>query len=385
MTRRGWVVMVTLLLAGLAAVAGFGRRLRPTVPTTLQLEELRTQARELPPDRDAPSDSAWVSLLHGARIVGIGEGTHGNREFHRFQLAAMRALVEETGFRLILLEAPWSASWQAERFLSGGGGSAEQALDAFRFPLLQSDVMLDLFRWVHDFNAPRPPSDRIRLLGIDPQGYDARALGSGTGRAPAIVAQDRFVARQATRLAETSWTWLQVLRRDRDMFHNIEWALANLPIGAGAVLLAHNGHLAREWPFLGWRLARRFPSTYAAVASAGYGGSVMAFSPRSGRITEQRLMAAPPGSLERALHDAGLRRAWLPLRHLDVTAGVQTGWLERRVAIRSIGAALDEADQAGTFVSEPLGDRWDAVIFFDVLHPSRLHPTVAGARVGGVR
>ncbi|MFI1716947.1 hypothetical protein [Streptomyces litmocidini] len=74
-----WLTRATLPLTGLAAGA----------PTT-----------DLQPLKD---------VLDGVRVVGLGEATHGTREFFRLKHRLLEFLVTELGFSVLAMEASASA------------------------------------------------------------------------------------------------------------------------------------------------------------------------------------------------------------------------------------------------------------------------------------
>lgn len=85
-----------------------------------------------PPDHDALLDA-----VGDARIVLLGEASHGTREFYAERAAITRRLVEERGFDAVAVEADWPDAYRVGCFTRGRGGdrTAEDALGDFaRFP-----------------------------------------------------------------------------------------------------------------------------------------------------------------------------------------------------------------------------------------------------------
>src|SRR5262245_8813665 len=68
------------------------------------------------------ADLAWLRRTVGdARIVGLGESTHGASELFRLKHRTLRFLVEELGFRSIAWEEDWTIGLQVNRYLLGDG------------------------------------------------------------------------------------------------------------------------------------------------------------------------------------------------------------------------------------------------------------------------
>jgi len=63
-----------------------------------------------------------------ATVIGLGEASHGTREFIQFRHRLIRSLVEERGLRLIGLEANFAATLDITEYVVNGVGTAETAL-----------------------------------------------------------------------------------------------------------------------------------------------------------------------------------------------------------------------------------------------------------------
>ncbi|MDP9384974.1 MAG: erythromycin esterase family protein, partial [Actinomycetota bacterium] len=107
------------------------------------LDRLRTLARPL---EDLPE------LVGDARLVLLGEATHGTHEFYAVRARLTRHLVVERGFRGVALEADWPATARVNDYVQGVSDEADAraALDDFaaRFPvwMWRNEVFLELVR-----------------------------------------------------------------------------------------------------------------------------------------------------------------------------------------------------------------------------------------------
>src|ERR671938_62005 len=78
-----------------------------------------------------------LNLIGNARIVLLGEASHGTHEFYRERARITRRLIEEKGFTVVAVEADWPDASRVNRWVRGGSeaGGAIEALDGFRrFP-----------------------------------------------------------------------------------------------------------------------------------------------------------------------------------------------------------------------------------------------------------
>lgn len=139
---------------------------RPTAAS----DAARARARHLrsvvdlvrPACRRAPAgvpDAADLRDLVGdARIVLIGESTHGTHEFYAARAEITRILIEEMGFTAVAAEADWPDAYRINRFVhhEGSDTTAEESLRGFeRFPawMWRNTVMLDFVSWLRRHNA----------------------------------------------------------------------------------------------------------------------------------------------------------------------------------------------------------------------------------------
>lgn len=134
------------------------------------LARLLEQALPLRTDDDL---DAVLSHIGQARLVLMGEATHGTREFYQLRAALSKRLIVEHGFDAIAVEADWPDALQASRFvqLKGGGHTADQALSGFqRFPqwMWRNEEMVELLYWLRLHNQQvRDPARRIGFYGLD--------------------------------------------------------------------------------------------------------------------------------------------------------------------------------------------------------------------------
>ena len=88
---------------------------------------------------DSPADLApIIEAIGNAKIVMLGEASHGTSEFYTIRAELSKRLIQEKGFSLIAVEGDWPSSQQVNRFIKGYGHSgktAREVLQAFtRWP-----------------------------------------------------------------------------------------------------------------------------------------------------------------------------------------------------------------------------------------------------------
>ncbi|MGW3352251.1 erythromycin esterase family protein [Nonomuraea rubra] len=117
-------------------------------------------------------DRAPLADAAAKRVVGIGEATHGNKEFVQARTLIIQRLVREHGFRTVALEADFGGTAVADDYVVKGQGTAEQAATALGFDIYRTRETASLLRWIHDHNATAADADKVRLYGFDMQRYD---------------------------------------------------------------------------------------------------------------------------------------------------------------------------------------------------------------------
>ncbi len=98
--------------------------------------------------------SEWIG---DARIVLIGESSHGTHEFYQARAEMTKWLIEEKGFCAVAAEADWPDAYRVNRYVRGQGDdtTAEEALRGFeRFPswMWRNVVVRDFVDWLRANN-----------------------------------------------------------------------------------------------------------------------------------------------------------------------------------------------------------------------------------------
>lgn len=109
--------------------------------------------------------NALSSSIIGKTIVGLGEATHGTREFRQGFVKLVKDLVRHNGFNVVLLaECGFSDTFYLNEYVVYGRGCP------LKFNKNQSVVDEDfkeLAEWLRKYNNQRNESDRVWMLGAD--------------------------------------------------------------------------------------------------------------------------------------------------------------------------------------------------------------------------
>ncbi|MCY3001769.1 MAG: erythromycin esterase family protein [Planctomycetota bacterium] len=331
----------------------------------------------------------FVEATREARVIGLGEATHGQHEAFDLKREFTLALVRDGGVRVVAFEASASRARACDAYVSGSSDDLEAAIKGLGMLIWAVEENAQLLRDLRAWNLARPERERVRFVGVDVQDPNATVarltelLGPSAGELPKRLAdwaarlepavgellngkpeaylqlRTDFEALErdvraasdapelALRLAELSRAHAMFQSaggRDRAM---AEMLLLQLGPDERAVVWAHNLHVTRG-PLdyagtpetgMGGCLAETLGSRYYALGFAFGEGEFQALdrTPEGKWIFRSwRVPAAPADALEHVLARALGRDAWLDLRGAP-TSGPIAEWLDSSLGFRCFG------------------------------------------------
>ena len=384
------------------------------------------------------TDIAFLREVVGdARIVSLGENTHGTRDFFEMKARILRFLVEEMGFDAFAIEATWPEANRLDQYVRGGEGDPEVLLSGLYFWTWNTESVLEMIEWIRDHNEAggdvgfygvdmqypgmavhnvveyfgavdpdRTPqvSTRVDCLGRyanDPAGlfpdpnYRAQAdsyraacgasldevrelLLANRDAYEAVSGEEGFaVALQSLRVAvqyHLSVTGDQT--RDESMAENTIWIDERLGPDSRMVLWAHNFHVSKQPGAQGWYMQGKYGDAMVVVGFTHEGGRFTAVHQRGSSylgLAEHTLGVPRPLSYEHYLSSAPAPRFVLDMRNRD-TNSAGSSWLAGPRPFRSIGCCYDP-DLAFRYWSEPPLTEWfDVLIHFESTRPTTVLP-----------
>jgi len=247
-------------------------------------------------------------VIGSARIVALGEATHGTREFFQVKHRLLEFLVTEMGFTTFAIEANWPECLAVNDYVLHGRGDPAKVLAGLHFWTWDTQEVLDLILWMRRYNMHSRHKTKVTFSGFDAQftAVAAATLERYLARVDPFFAAEilprlalfedddldyrimseamvealhRTVQELATRLLAEERTYVtrstlqkwryacqhaRVLRqvdehrragddkrtrfmvRDRAMAKNVAWILHNERPRSKMVVWAHNAHVARD-------------------------------------------------------------------------------------------------------------------------------------------
>ncbi len=120
-------------------------------------------------DLDTADLDPLLDRIGDARLVLIGEASHGTAEFYRMRARITRELIERKGFDFVAAEADWPDAAEIDAYARHHPGDRPGHKPFQRFPRwmwANTDVM-EFVHWLRDFNGGRDAEDRAGFHGLD--------------------------------------------------------------------------------------------------------------------------------------------------------------------------------------------------------------------------
>ena len=104
-------------------------------------------------------------IIDHARVVSIGETTHGTREFFQIRHRLIEYCVSQLGFSMIGLEAMYGDEQVLNDYVLTGKGSAADAVAGMISRILQNKEMIAIVEWVRAWNLAN--ERKVKFYGFD--------------------------------------------------------------------------------------------------------------------------------------------------------------------------------------------------------------------------
>jgi erythromycin esterase len=377
----------------------------------------------------------FKAIVGDATVVGLGEATHGSREFFQLKHRMLEFLATEMGFTVFAIEANLPEAFAVNDFVLTGQGDPAKALAGLYFWTWNTEEVLDMIRWMRTYNEDPAHRKKLRFYCVDMQTETMayaqakawldtadpieaaklqeikQAMAKLPGRYSGKTTKETFQAWASsakevealiTRLETQELTGadfdrqrqnLRVLAqfatmnadargvtgvRDASMAANLRWIQAREK-GAKIVLWAHNGHIAIRpangtgVAAMGWHLRQALGKAYVPIGFAFREGGFQAMNgdPQNRGLKVFEVKPQAMGTL-----DAALAATKLPFLALDLRNRPKQGqvkhWLESPQGTWRIGAGFTPGQELNYLSKEPITDSYDALLF--VNHTTSANP-----------
>ena len=115
------------------------------------------------------TDLAPFDCLAGTKIIGLGEATHGTKEFFQMKHRLFKYFVEKHSYKIFGFEADMGECIYIDRFICKGTGTIDEAMTKMHFWTWRTEEVKDLILWMKKYNENKAPAAQIHFLGFDCQ------------------------------------------------------------------------------------------------------------------------------------------------------------------------------------------------------------------------
>jgi erythromycin esterase len=362
----------------------------------------------------------FAGSLHAARVVGLGESTHGTREFTELRSQAIGELIRGGWLTTIALEASWEEVLHIDDYVRRGKGTGRDAVKSLAYWPWRTEEFLAFVESIRKLNEGLPADKRVEFLGIDyaPPGPTVDFMrryfgGEGSMHSDVLSGLDplrrnvswfeplklslternvllhalKELSRFAERQSPISLPAMQGLRitqliveshdpdegfRDRVMAEAVLALLSRSDRERRVAIWAHEGHLAEgaldgRLP-MGHFLKMRLAEKYRAIGTMFYEGSFRTYSGLQKKMVNHVVALPPPFYFENVMHRVSPSGACV----LDLTEATRRpnvrDWISVPKHVRLYGGL--EISESYPFPPLIVPDLWSALIFVPNTSPT---------------
>ncbi len=104
-----------------------------------------------------------------AKIVLLGEASHGTSEFYRMRERISQELITRKGFRFVAIEGDWPDVARLDHYVRHFEYPPSEWTAFARFPtwMWRNNEVRSFVDWLHAYNAKRTPQERVAIYGLD--------------------------------------------------------------------------------------------------------------------------------------------------------------------------------------------------------------------------
>lgn len=145
---------------------------RPTAKPTVLTEDLpRLIARHAEPFESIETAdlSALLRRIGDARVVLLGEASHGTSEFYLMRERITRELIEKKGFTFVAIEGDWPDAARIDHYVRHFEYSPKEWTAFARFPqwMWRNEEVRGFVDWLRQHNHDKPFHKRAAFYGLD--------------------------------------------------------------------------------------------------------------------------------------------------------------------------------------------------------------------------
>jgi erythromycin esterase-like protein len=138
-------------------------------PSDELVAALHDHAEPLPAPENQQEFGEFFDRFSDARVVLLGEATHGTSEFYSARAAITRRLIEEHGFTVVAVEADWPDAARIDGYVRYHDPRPRRGDSFVRFPtwMWRNQEVLAFADWLRGYNESRDVVSQASFHGLD--------------------------------------------------------------------------------------------------------------------------------------------------------------------------------------------------------------------------
>lgn len=315
-----------------------------------------------------------IKIDDQVEIIGLGEATHGNKEFQELKLTLLKKLVKDANVRAFALECDFSEGMEIDSYVKSGKFQKNPS-KIFSFTIYHTNEMNDLINWIKKYNQNH--DQKISFYGFDMQNpensvklvkdfvkkenidFDIKSLE--------ILEEDKISIKdpkmkvleenlkklnekldkntKEKRLIEnilSSFPYYNMIGdyvksseyRDKKMAENISW-IKDYEKNSRIMIAGHNGHIGKKesmYKNMGENLLEKYEKSYFTIGTDFYNTKVNIKTMQKNQRTIQKFISADPF----AYHAKNYKNSYY-LDFSKVKDGDSKNLLDSKIKMGSLG------------------------------------------------
>lgn len=156
MNKKSFLNIVTIVALSITIFTGCGNR---TATAPVDLSDLQTNI-------------STFAVSKNVQVVGLGEASHGAKEYHQMKAEVFKALVKNNESRTFIIEGDFGGTLKVDSYIHGGEGTAEDVVGEIGFNIYRTHEMASLVEWMRSYNETAQDGKDLHFYGMDIQRYD---------------------------------------------------------------------------------------------------------------------------------------------------------------------------------------------------------------------
>lgn len=120
----------------------------------------------------AQTDMGTITVPDDVLVVGLGEASHGVKEYQEMKAEVFQALVQNNGCRTFVIETDFGSALKVDAYIHGGEGTAGEAAAQIGFRIYRTKEMEALLEWMRAYNETAAEGEDLHFYGMDMQWAD---------------------------------------------------------------------------------------------------------------------------------------------------------------------------------------------------------------------